>query len=61
MKEAPSFEGAFLVSATPPWGRHRGRVLVTVGAWLAVQDGSASLERPGPSSVTPNSAWNVGQ
>jgi len=24
MKEAPSFEGASLVSATPPSGRHRG-------------------------------------
>jgi hypothetical protein len=27
MKEAPSNEGAFLVPATPPSGRHRGRVL----------------------------------
>ena len=37
MKEAPSFKGAFLVSATPPSGRHRGSVLVTVGVWLAGQ------------------------
>ena len=37
MKEAPSNEGAFLVSATPPSGRHRGSVLVTVGVWLAGQ------------------------
>ena len=35
MKEAPSFEGAFLIPATPPSGRHRGWVLVTVGVWLA--------------------------
>ena len=34
MIEAPSFEGAFLVSATPPSGRHRGQVLVTVGVCL---------------------------
>jgi len=27
-KEAPSVEGASLVSATPPSGRHRGGVLV---------------------------------
>ena len=27
MKEAPSKEGAFLVPATPPSGRHRGWVL----------------------------------
>jgi len=35
MKEAPSFEGAFLVSTTPASGRHPGWVLVTVGVWLA--------------------------
>ena len=35
MKEAPSNEGAFLVSETPPSGRHRDGVLVTVGGWLA--------------------------
>jgi len=32
VKEAISFEVAFLVSATPPSGRHRWRVLVKVGA-----------------------------
>ena len=32
MKEAPSTEGAFLVSATPASGRLRGGVLVTVVA-----------------------------
>ena len=31
MKEAPSFEGAFLVSATPPSGSHRERELVVGG------------------------------
>ena len=35
MPKAPSIEGAFLVSETPPSGRHRGWVLVTVGVWLA--------------------------
>jgi hypothetical protein len=34
MKEAPSNEGAFLVSATPPSGSLGGGVLVTVGEWL---------------------------
>ena len=32
MKEAPSIEGAFLVSATPTSGRHRGWSTGTVGA-----------------------------
>jgi len=30
-KEAPSFEGAFLVSVIPPSGRHRGWVLIGYG------------------------------
>ena len=34
MNGAPSNEGGFLVPATPPSGRHRGWVLVMVGAWL---------------------------
>ena len=34
LKEALSFEGAFLVSEAPPSGRHRGWVPVTVGVWL---------------------------
>ena len=34
MKEAPSFEGASLVPATPPSRRHRGGELLTVGAQL---------------------------
>ena len=33
--KAPSFEGAFLVSGTPPSGSLGGGVLVTVGVWLA--------------------------
>ena len=35
MIEAPSFEGAFLVSETPHIGKTKGvGVLVTVGVWL---------------------------
>ena len=33
LKEALSFEGAFLVSEAPPSGRHRGWVPVTVGVF----------------------------
>ena len=40
MKEAPSNEGAFLVSATPPSGRHRG--------W-GIGDGVGVLTGPGGS------------
>jgi hypothetical protein len=35
MKEAPSNEGASLVSGTPPPGRNREWLLVTVGVWLS--------------------------
>mgnify|MGYP000318351900 CR=1 FL=1 len=38
----------------PPSGSHPGGVLVTVGVWLAVQDGSASLGPSGSSLAT----WN---
>ena len=37
-----------------------GGVLVTVGAWLAVQDVSANFGHSGSSLATPNSAWNFG-
>jgi len=37
MKEAPSNEGAFLVSATPPSGSLGGGILVMVGAWSSGQ------------------------
>jgi len=36
MKEAPSNEVAFLVSATPHIGKARGRVLVTVSESLLI-------------------------
>ena len=40
MKEAPSNEGAFLVSETPPSGRHRGRGTGDGGGVVAESDGS---------------------
>ena len=33
-------------------------VLVTVGVWLAVQDGSANFGPSGSSLATPNLVWN---
>ena len=45
MKETPSIEGAFLVSETPPSGRHRGGVLVTVVVWLPSPVVSPTLNR----------------
>ena len=35
-----------------------GGVLVTVGVWLAVQDGSANFGPSGSSLATPNLVWN---
>ena len=43
MIQAPSNEGACLVSATPPTGGHRGWVLVTVGVYVP-----SPLVRPCP-------------
>ena len=59
MKEATSFEVAFLVSATPPSGRHGGGVLRRYGYRQPERQGPV----PGPSgssSATPNSVWNFG-
>ena len=54
MIEAPSNEGAFLFQRHPHREGMGGGVLVTVGVWLAVQDGSASLGPSGSSLAT----WN---
>ena len=61
MKEAPSFEEAFLVSETPPSGSLGDGVLVTVGVWLPSRMPSSNLGPSGSSSATPNLAWNSGQ
>ena len=62
MKEAPSNEGAFLVSATPPIGKAPGgEVLMTVWAWLVGAISDLAPGPPGSSSATPNLAWNVGR
>ena len=44
IKEAPSSEGASLVSAAPPSGSGRGGVLVTVGVWLTGESRHIELE-----------------
>ena len=60
MKEAPSNEGAFLVSATPPSGSlgdgyFKGRGM------LIGPEGDPSLGPSGSSSGTWNLAWNFGR
>ncbi len=52
--KAPSNEGASLVSATPPSGRHRGRVLVTVGYQQPEREGY----RAASECVSADLAWD---
>ena len=61
MKETPSNEGAFLVSATPHIRKPQGAGYLEGKGMLTGPDGSASLERSGPSSGTQNLVWNFGQ
>ena len=59
MKEAPSNEGAFLVSATPPSGSLGSGVLRGYGYCQPERQGPD----PGPSDSslgTPNLAWSYG-
>jgi len=61
MKEAPLFEGAFLVSEIPPSGRHRGW---GTGDGRGVVSGPVGGPTHGPSgssSGTWNLAWNCGR
>ena len=60
MKEAPQNEGAFLVSATPHIGKPQGVGYLEGKGMLTGPDGSASLERSGPSSGTQSLVWNCG-
>ena len=60
MKEAPSFEGASLVSGTPPSGSPRGWGTGDGEAWLASPLVSPNLGPSGSSSAMWNSAWNFG-
>ena len=58
MKEAPSFEGDFLVPATPPSGSHRGRGTGDGGGVFTGFGGGPSLAPSGSSSGTWNLVWN---
>ena len=60
MKEAPSVEGAFLVSETPPSGRQKGRGTGDGGV-IAGPDGSPTNRTSDSSAATPNSAWDYGR
>ena len=61
MLKAPSLEGAFLVSATPLSGSHRGWGAGTVEVCLLSPLVSPALGPSGSSSATPNAAGSLAE